>query len=269
MIKRVRRWADQRLLLLVGSGLLLAGLGVAIGGSLYDQNTVREAVEQFYANGGSELISVALTVLVIDTLGRRRATQQEKAALILQMGSPTQDIAKEAVRMLQAREWLRDGSLQGARLTGANLQGALLFGANLKGADLRDANLKGADLRDANLKGAVLADANLQGAVLADANLQGADLERANLQEADLFAANLHEANLEGAKFQAANLRMADLELTFLIETEFDENTVLPDDSRWTPDTDIYKFFGPVHPEFWRSDDARSPAYRGDDSDDD
>ena len=144
---------------------------------------------------------------------------------------------------------LRDANLQDAYLYGANLQGASLRSANLQNTDLRLANLQEADLRNANLQSTDLRLANLQGATLWDVDLKGAKLEDVNLQGAYLFGANLQNANLADAKL--------------------DESTVLPDDqfsknSFWASDTDMTRFTDPDHPNFWRSDDPRSPAYRGD-----
>jgi hypothetical protein len=48
-----------------------------------------------------------------------------------------------------------------------------------------------------------------------------------------------------------------------LRDTQFDEETRLPDDTKWTPDADMSRFTDPKHPEFWRSDFLFSPAYRG------
>lgn len=111
-------------------------------------------IADFYANVTSELTSIAVTVLVIDTLNERRSIQQEKVALILQMDSPTNSIAREAVRVLRARGWLMDGSLQEAFLYRANLQDSFLVNADLKNANLRRANLNRAYLQGANLTGA-------------------------------------------------------------------------------------------------------------------
>lgn len=99
------------------------------------------------------------------------------------------------------------------------------------------------------VRGADLREANLQGARLGDAKLASADLALANI--APSFAvARLGDANLAGAKF--------------------DENTILPNSTfseynKWTPDTDMTRFTDPNHPDFWRSDDPESPAYRGED----
>jgi hypothetical protein len=101
-----------------------------------------------------ELAGIVIGVVTIDYLNERRQDEQLKQQLILQMGSSHNDVADAAIRVLRARGWLRDGTLEGADLWRANLQGADLAGANLQGADLRWANLQGADLSGANLQGA-------------------------------------------------------------------------------------------------------------------
>jgi hypothetical protein len=54
-----------------------------------------------------------------------------------------------------------------------------------------------------------------------------------------------------------------------LADAIFDENTVLPDGTLWTPNTDMGRFLYSLHPDFWRSDEYTSPAYRGDAEDED
>jgi hypothetical protein len=62
-----------------------------------------------------------------------------------------------------------------------------------------------------------------------------------------LCEANLKESNLLGVNLEG---------------TRFDETTILPDGTHWIPETDMRRFTDPNHPNFWRSDDPRSPAYR-------
>ncbi len=119
-------------------------------------------------------------------------------------------------------------------------------------------NLQEADLRGTNLQEAILWLANLQEANLRVASLQEANLRVANLQEANLWGTNLWGANLQGAILWGANLQGADLG-----GATFDENTMLPDGTKWTPGTDMGRFTDREHPDFWRSDDPASPAYRG------
>ena len=59
--------------------------------------------------------------------------------------------------------------------------------------DLREASLRGDDLRGADLRWADLREASLRGAIL-----HGADLRWADLREADLRWADLHGASLRG-----------------------------------------------------------------------
>lgn len=141
-----------------------------------------------------ELIGISIGVLAIDQLYQLRLEQQEKAALILQMGSPSNDLAIEAVRIMGSNGWVRDGSLKGANLYGANLKGAFLVGANLESTSLWGANLQDAILLNANLEGASLSGANFQDAWLSGVNFQDAILLNVNFQDATLDGANLESA---------------------------------------------------------------------------
>ena len=158
-----------------------------------------------------ELVGIAVTVLLIDSLNEYRAEQREKRALILQMGSPDNSLAVEAARRLRARGWLYDGSLGGANLVRANLEEAELWGANLQRARLVRANLQEANLGEADLQEADLTRANLQEAKLWGANLQEADLRWADLSTAQ----HLETAKLDGAKANS--------------ETQWPEGFLVPD----------------------------------------
>lgn len=126
-----------------------------------------------------ELTGIGVTVLVVDGLYQWHARQQERTRLILQMGSPVNADALEAVRILRARGWLTDGSLEGS---------------DLRGANLKDAELQCANLNRVDLRGSKLVNAKLQRARLREADLRGTpekvtDLDRARLEEADLTRA--------------------------------------------------------------------------------
>lgn len=166
---------------------------------------------------------------------------EDPADLIERMGSNVNAVALAASDNLRQRGWLRDGALREAKLVmadlrGANLRDASLEGANFWGADLEGANLWGADLRRASL---LLTD--LEGARLRFANLQGA-----NLWGADLKGTNLLQSNLQGAR---------------LAEAWFNEVTVMPDGTAWTPYLDVAQFTDPEHDDFWRSESPSSLAY--------
>lgn len=170
--------------------------------------------EDFSASLATEMLSIAITVLLIDALNNRQRNKELKAQLIRQMGSSYPGVAVTAANELQYHGWGfgEDTSLVGAYLLDANLERAILWFANLEGAQLLSANLQGAGLAAANLKGAFLLQANLKGAHLESANLERASLQLANLRGASLVEANLREANLQGAILERADLNGANLE---------------------------------------------------------
>jgi uncharacterized protein YjbI with pentapeptide repeats len=205
------------ILLLVVSGLVLLVGYPNQYRSLYLGEFIGNLLHDYYASVSTELASIALTVLIVDKLYQQRNIEREKRDLILQMGSPDNAFAREAVRRLRAQGWLTDGrTLHQAPLFQANLTGADLVDATLSQADLCIANLHAANLMMANLHKADLAGADLSEAILMGADLVWALLTGANLDDADLSAANLSGANLSKAKLQRANLVGADLSGTDL-----------------------------------------------------
>jgi len=195
-------------------------------------------------NLGTELAGGAVTFILLEEIlgGRKR-----KAELIREMGSPDNGIALRAVNELSAHGWLTDGSLRKVNLPLADLRGASFWTADLQEAFLLGAKLQRTPMFRANLQKADLSLANLQEAILAGANLKGAIMWDANLELAELVA--------------GVYMGMKDNPETW--EAEFDETTILPDGTNWTPDTDMERFTDPKHSDFWRSDNPDSPAYRG------
>src|SRR5690606_34681130 len=121
-----------------GLGIIAAGFVILylIDPREGESFSLRQLVSDLYANGGAELLSIALTVLIIERLNRRRAEQERKDELILQMGSPDHAFAVEAARIMRQKGWLHDGSLQDADLVITNLKRANLGHANLQAAVL-------------------------------------------------------------------------------------------------------------------------------------
>lgn len=204
---------------LLGVGMLLIALVVAILGYINQHAKVyiesfgerREwfvdtpFVTDFYANFSMELASIAITILIVDRLYRRRDEEREKKDLILQMGSPNNVFAREAIRRLRKQGWLFDSTMEGADLGRANLEMAdldkvSLVKVKLEGANLKGANLTGADLREANLRGVNLKGANLSDALLEEADLSESSLKKANMSSTNLKNAFLSEINLKGAE---------------------------------------------------------------------
>jgi uncharacterized protein YjbI with pentapeptide repeats len=100
----------------------------------------------------------------------------------------------------------------------------------LQNADLQGANLISTDFSDESGEVTNLIEAKLQKALLINANLKGAMLWEAHLEGADLRSAVLQGANLG--------------------KVSFDEETILPDGTHWTPETDTLRFTDPNHPDF-------------------
>lgn len=202
-------------------GLLLLALALIGGVSGYRNQhpegfSLSQLASDFYANVSSELASIAITVLIIDTLERRRdeaerlereqAKEQERLErqrddLVAQLNSRLNDDACRAAEKLRALGWMEDGSLVGVQLRNANLEGADLRWANLQRAQFYRANLRGANLFGANLRYAVLTGADLREAQMGKIELEGAYLEGAKLEGARKLSMKrlAHTARLKGA----------------------------------------------------------------------
>lgn len=230
----IERWHVATAIL---SGSMIVGLLLVVGAILYAQNML----DDYLTNVFTEALGVIGTALILDRIYRLRAVQERKAELILQMGSPDASLAIEAVRILRAKGWVEDGTLKRAKLREANLNSANLREANLTDANLWQAKLNNANLWEANLGHAYLVEADLSGAKVWQANLAGANLSDADLAHASLWAADLTHANLRGAKLVGADLQ----------DVIFNETTILPDWSKWTPLADLSRFTDPEHPNFY------------------
>jgi len=165
---------------------------------LYLTETAKQILKYLSANVSTELASIAITMLFVDALYEHRETEREKKRLILQMGSPDNAFAREAVRALRAREWLQKGAAKKAILWDADLTGAYLAWANLQGAHFANAKVQDADLWKADLRDAILENTDFKGACLEDANLKGATVVDVNFEKAHLEGANLQGTYLEG-----------------------------------------------------------------------
>lgn len=101
------------------AGIMILGLAIIIifygFDYIYPVNDVsqfnellNQFVSDFYANSGAELISIALTVIVLDRLNERRNMKERLDELIVQMQSPDKNRAIEAIQQLDAKGWLDD-----------------------------------------------------------------------------------------------------------------------------------------------------------------
>lgn len=294
-------------------GALLVAIGVLIGASLFAEKQFDYLMSLF-----TNVLSIFVTVFILDELNRWRQHKQEQNRLIREFGGQSNETAKRAIDELREQEWatgeksllqarnFRYSNWLGLDLWNVNLRGALLRHSNMAHTVLWHTDLRGADLRGANLEHAKMAEVildpdtvlpdgthwteavdlnqftdpthknfwhgynlnakNLQGNQMSGFNLKRAamrssDLTNANLQDAKLNLAILFLADLTGANMEGAKLVGAELGNANLTNTQFNEDTILPDNSHWSHDTDMTRFTNPEHSNFWRSDDKNSPAY--------
>jgi uncharacterized protein YjbI with pentapeptide repeats len=195
---------------------------------------------------------------------------------------------------------LSGANLEGAFLPNANLQGAKLDHTNLAGAFLEDADFRHVNIEDANFRGAQLNRARFSDVNTADfrdaemhfvkfesksvilycnfenVTLSGVTISRThwklcNLRNADLAEADFSDAILDDIDFQNADMSWiilkkarlygSNLQGVNLEEAEFDAETILPDGTHWTRETDMSRFTDAAHPNFWRDNRKLSPTH--------
>lgn len=188
-------------------------IGIVIGNT--DPNAFNLQTWRFLVSLAPEMVGMAFAVVVIDELNQLRLEQQEKKALILQMSSPMNLVATEAVRILHAHGWLSDGSLIGVKLEGVS-------------------NLEGAGLWKANLRKGSFIHTNFSKTAFFKVDMEEADLGGANLSKAYLFMTNLrhthlYKVNFRGACFQGVDMTGADLSDASLENVYYDAMTIWPD----------------------------------------
>ncbi len=256
--------------------LLTAALSQWLSGAKVGVGS-REWWVNFVQGISTEMVGAILTGLlftfIVGTVEEIEADAALKTNLVLQLGSPDNGTALEALRELRSHGWHGDGTLRGVNLSGANLRGANLEGVALRETNLINANLQGAVLVGTDLRGADLTGANLQDTVVEEYYLVSSDPSIRDL-DAELFflvAARLEpreyaclramveqEVLEQETRSEQLNRALLSLSLPFYV----DERTTLPDRTKWMCGTDLKRFIDPEHPDFWRSDNPLSPAYR-------
>jgi len=138
---------------------------------------------------------------------------------------PGADLHGEDLQGVSFVNYLRDGGIEAANLSGLNLSGA-----NLSGANLAHVNFSGANLFETEFNDAQLGFANFSEAVMVRASLYNASIQQTNFTRANLSGANLSNAfnglpwwSLEHteANFTQANLKDADLSGANLVGSIF------------------------------------------------
>lgn len=268
MKEALKRWVNNLTAQQVAISFLTLSLILAVIGYVVQHPegfTFAGLLQDFYANISSELASIALTVLIIDGLNRRREAAQQahqvREELIRKLGSKVNEVARQAAEELRAKGWLLDGDLQEADLRAANLEDADLYAADLQGANLQWAMLKNASLKKSSLVGANLSQIKAWGAKCYKADMRSVDFSNAQLYRVDFNQTDLRHANFTGAVLIGANLLEADLRGANFDGAKFasphgngekvDKPVVLPDGTVWTPDCDLARFTDPSHEAHW------------------
>jgi len=135
-----------------------------------------------------------------------------------------------------------------ARFVKSSIQDADMTNGMLRNAIFKDCDLQGTDFNNANLKFVSLDSSNILGT-----NFTGADLSYAQIADVNV---NKIDTSRSPFSFGVKKLHK-------LIGKIPPITTILPDGTNWTHYTDMTRFTDPSHPDFWRSDDPKSPAYRG------
>lgn len=197
-------------------------------------------------NLSSELIGAILTYIVIEMVGHYYTVKlEEKLALIQQLGDPDNAISIKAVSDMWYLGWLQDGSMVSKSLRFANLEEADLGLCDLRKVEFYRANLQNARLW-----------ADLRGANLLQANLAGAQL---------VYSGDPNEFLPEGEGVRVPRAYKDGTPHRALL----DGKTILPDGKPWREERDgfdLARFTDATHPDFWRSGERNSPAFRNGDN---
>ena len=194
-------------------GLVLVGFGVWLGANLFAGDA------GYGTNLYTEFISIAVTVLFIDNLNRRRDDRRRKQELaerlLREARSPDTATAQNAFHQMKDLELIygKDSILRGADLRSIRPGNVDLTGANMEGAKLAMADFSNCTFDYANLEGAKLSGADLTHSCLDTANLENADMEGAKLTHANLVGAHLSGANLLNANANRAYLSWSQMNL--------------------------------------------------------
>lgn len=180
-----------------------------------------------------ESFGILFTVLILNRLAENRANEQLKKQLQRRAGSRSNETAKAAVDELRHL-----GCLVGD-----------------------DSLLRGFNLHDANWRNIRVYDANLCGADLSKAALIDVRAYRASFKNTNLQFSTMIRGRFDGCDFRGADLREGCLFNATFSEAIFDENTLLPDGSKWTLSEDLSRFTNIDHPGLWRSKTPFSPTH--------
>ena len=202
----------------VGIGILVLAFLISLFHFYPKDWKFNSVINAFYANISTELISIAITILLINYLYEVKEKLALKTRLIRELGSEDKGFTARALKEIKEFGWLTDGSLESCDLSLANLSGLDLSNAKLKGAIISKANLKGAILMNADLTNVDFSETDLANSILT-----GSTLSKTKFIEADLYAANFNNTRIQTCDFLKANLELTKLRDTEICDTLLEE----------------------------------------------
>lgn len=210
-----------------------------------------------------EAIGIGFTVFFLDRIYQKREIEALKRRLVREAGSRSNNTAISAIDWLNREGWIEGNKslLQGTDLRYANLDNANLQGVNLKNAICNNASFRNAILYRCDFENASLSMATFTGNEFFMTNFKDTDLTGATFIECFLTGENfenaeIHAGSFEGAFLQEANFTNAKLYDTCFVHANIKDavfdGSILPDGTKWTPETDMSRFTDPEHPDFWQ-----------------
>lgn len=264
--------------------------------------SVQNLFDYLSTNLGVELISVGLTVFVIERIYNK---QQEKALFedtMIAMRSGDNGIALQGIQKAYLKGFLDNGRLDNFIFEASNWQKAPLIRSKLRhvfifNAKMDEANIQLADFSHAHIESTSMSyidgmRCNLHKIELYSVDLKHAELRLSDVSNALFYQCNLEEVdfkncNMKGTKFEASNLtktyfRQCDLQdgmfdevnlsgTTFLeanltgckfTNVVLGESTQLPDGSLWRNNGDLERFINPDASDYWQPPSIGVPHER-------
>lgn len=178
--------------------------------------------------------------------------------LVRQLCSGNYDRADEALIELRSNKWLEYGALRNQnlkllknfheRLNWKELRFSQTdFSGSTILADLRDSGLDGAKFNKCILDWCWFDNANISNAIFSETSLKNAYFRNAKLVGSSFDDANLEDTHFENSQlvycnFSGANMTSSILNGASLFGAIFDENTTLPDGTKWNSEVNLEIF---------------------------
>ena len=231
---RVYNYFFRKTLLVRYVGVILLGIGLYIAFNYYDypaDGDLVKVVQDFYANASAELISIAITILIVDFLYDVRNGEYERQNLIRDFASGVDSLTKRAYRELREKKLLTNRKLRGANLSHADLSGYDLKGSYLVGVDFSNATLNltdftGSKLSNCNFAGATGTKTKFERCELYNCTFSDTEFKDSNFKGAFLDGSKgevilFNDSDFTGATFGAVEFADANFKLAHLVDATF------------------------------------------------